>query len=52
MKTIKRITALLLTATLTLSLCATITPTNPTNGYGNENIAPCTESDLDESDHF
>ncbi len=52
MKTIRRITALLVAATLTLSLCTVITPTNPTNGYGEEGIAPCTESDLDEIDYF
>lgn len=50
MKTLKRITALVLAATLTLSLCTVIVPVDPDNGYEEEGIAPC--SDLDEIDYF
>jgi len=50
----KRITALLMAAVVTFSLCTVITPVNPDNdgsGYENE-IAPCDESDLGGTDYF
>ncbi len=50
METIRRITALMLAATLTLFLCTIFVPVEPTGEYGEEGIAPC--SDLDESDYF
>ena len=53
MKTFKRITALLLAATLTLSLCTVIVPVEPTDGYGETGIAPCTDdSDFGEIDYI
>ncbi|MCX4268085.1 MAG: hypothetical protein OSJ62_05400 [Lachnospiraceae bacterium] len=52
MNTFKRITALLLAATLTLSLCTAIIPAEPAGEYGEEGIAPCDESDLGEVDYW
>lgn len=55
MTTLKRITAFLLAATLTLSLCTTIIPVNPdpTDEYGEEGIAPCSDdSDFGDVDYF
>lgn len=51
MKTFKRITALLLAATLALSLCTITIPVNPDpTGEYEDGVAPC--SDLNESDYF
>ncbi len=48
----KRITALLLAATITLSLCTVIVPVEPKNESGEEGIAPCSESDFGEIDYW
>ncbi len=53
MNTFKRITALLLAATLTFSLCTAIIPVDPTNEYGEEGIAPCdNDSDYGDVDYI
>lgn len=52
MKTLKRITALLLAATLTLSLCTVVIPVEPTGEYGEEGIAPCDDSDYGDVDYI